>query len=372
MAIYDYYIGLDVSQKSTAICVIDSSGKQVYEGGALTRPADIYGWLSNRIDMSKSLKVGLEAGNMSSWLYTGLHKLGIEIVCMETFQAHRFLSTYRNKTDKNDARGLAHLLRMGGDDFLKLVTIRSQAAQETRALLIMRDHLVRQKVSLENHISGILKPFGLIIRRGNISAKTFYDSVIDAIAKAEDNGIHLRDTIKPSLLLYMSACNQIEPMNKKVEEIAKSIDMVQRFMEIPGVGPITALSFYAAVDYPERFKKSADVAAYFGLTPRQYQSGESNYIGGISKRGDPSTRRALVSAATVMLINTNDWNSMKAWGVRLSKRIGFSKARVAVARKLAVTMHKMWMNNDRFRPKKLSNKDVAALKAEVKPSLAAA
>lgn len=170
----------------------------------------------------------------------------------------------------------------------------------------------------------------------------------------------------------MEACDQIKPMTKKVEEIANSIDMVKRFMEIPGVGPITALSFYTAIDYPERFKKSADVAAYFGLTPRQFQSGETDYSGRISKRGDFCTRRALVNAATVMLINTNDWNSIKAWVLRLSKRIGFSKARVAVARKLAVTMHRMWVNKDKFRPKKLTITELAALKKEVSPSIAAA
>ena len=283
---------------------------------------------------------------------------------METFQAHRFLSTYRNKTDKNDARGLAQLLRMGGEDFLKFVTIRSQYAQETRALLFMRDHLVQNKVSLENHICGILKPFGLIVARGNVSANTLYERVIDALALAEDRGIRIRDTIMPSLKLYMSACQQIEPLTKQVEEAAQTIDMVKRFMEIPGIGPVTALSFYTAVDYPERFAKSSDVAAYFGLTPRQHQSGESNFTGRISKRGDASTRRALVNAATVLLANSNDWNSIKAWGVRLAKRIGFSKARVAVARKLAVIMHRIWINNDRFRPKKLKATELAALKKE--------
>ena len=372
MSKYDYYVGLDISQKTTAICVIDSEGKQVCRGSSSTRAEDIYGWLGNRIDITRPLKVGLEAGNMSSWLYTGLHKLGLEVVCMETFQAHRFLSTYRNKTDKNDARGLAQLLRMGGEDFLRVVVIRSQAAQETRALLVMRDNLVKQKVSLENNICGILKPFGLIVQRGNPSAETFYERVIDAIALAEDRGVNLRHIIKPSLTLYMEACDQIKPMTKKIEEIANSIEMVKRFMEIPGVGPITALSFYTAIDYPERFKKSADVAAYFGLTPKQFQSGETDYSGRISKRGDFCTRRALVSAATVMLTHTNEWNSIKAWGVRLAKRIGFSKARIAVSRKLAVTMHKMWINKDKFRPKKLDIKELAALKKEINPSLAAA
>jgi transposase len=369
MSNYDYYVGLDVSQRSTSICVIDSKGKQVCEGSSLTRPEDIYGWLKNRIDISLPLKVGLEAGNMSSWLYTGLHKNGLEVVCMETFQAHRFLATYRNKTDKNDARGLAQLLRMGGDDFLKVVTIRSQASQETRTLLAMRDHLVTHKVSLENHISGVLKPFGLVITRGSVCPQTFYDRVVDALALAEDRGIHIKEVVMPSLKLYKEACARIVPLTTKVEAIAESIDMVKRFMAIPGVGPITALSFYAAVDYPERFTHSADVAAYFGLTPRQFQSGESNYISGISKRGDPATRRALVQAATVLLLHSNEWNSLKAWGVRLAKRIGFSKARIAVARKLAIIMHNMWIKKDKFRPKNLNRNELAALKKDIEQDI---
>lgn len=358
---HDYYVGLDVSQKSTSICVIDKKGKAICEGGALTRPADIHGWLSNRIDLGKPVKVGLEAGNMSSWLYTGLHKLGLEVVCMETFQTHRFLATFRNKTDKNDARGIAQLLRMGAD-FLKVVTIRSQASQETRTLLAMRSHLVSHKASLENHIAGVLKPFGLIVARGSVCADTFYDRVLEALALAEDRGIHIKEIVLPSLKLYREACSRIQPLTQQVEAIAESIDMVKRFMTIPGVGPITALSFYAAIDYPERFAKSADVAAYFGLTPRQYQSGETNYATGISKRGDPSTRRALVQAATVLLIHTKEWNSLKAWGVRLAKRIGFSKARVAVARKLAIIMHRMWLTQDKFRPKIIDTTELAALK----------
>lgn len=371
---YDYYIGLDVSQKNTSICVIDRKGKVICEGASLTRPTDIYGWLKNRIDIDLRAKVGLEAGNMSSWLYTGLHKLGLEVVCLETFQAHRFLTTFRNKTDKNDARGLAQLVRMGAD-FLKVVTVRSQASQETRVLLAMRDHLVCQKVSLENHISGVLKPFGLVIARGGVCPATFYDRVLEALAIAEDRGIHLKEIVLPSLKLYQEACIRLAPMTKQVETIAGSIDMVKRFMEIPGVGPITALSFYAAIDYPERFAKSADVAAYFGLTPRQYQSGESSYTTGISKRGDHATRRALVQAATVLLLHTNEWNTLKAWGVKLAKRIGFSKARIAVARKLAIIMHRMWMNQDKFRSKAIERTELATLKKWAKgeeASLAAA
>lgn len=183
------------------------------------------------------------------------------------------------------------------------------------------------------------------------NAETFCERVLEALNQAEAQGLQLKKTVMPPLNLYREACKRIEPMTKRVKEIAENTPMAKRFMGIPGVGPITALCFYAAIDHPERFKKSADVAAYFGFTPRQYQSGEVDYTGGISKRGDPATRRALVTAATVLLSHSNHWCSLKAWGVRLVKRIGFSKARIAVARKLAIIMHKMWLNNDRFRPK---------------------
>ena len=136
-------------------------------------------------------------------------------------------------------------------------------------------------------------------------------------------------------------------------------------MDIHGIGPVTALSFYAAVDNPQRFQKSSDVAAYFGLTPRQFQSGETNFMGGISRSGDPATHRVLMIAATVLLSGSREWNSLKAWGVRLAKRIGFSKARIAVARKLAMIMHKIWLNNDLFRPKKLSAQERVKLKQEL-------
>ena len=161
------------------------------------------------------MKIGLEAGNMSSWLYSGLVKSGFDVVCMETFQAHRFLATYRNKTDKNDARGLAQLVRMGGEDFLRVVSIRSQASQETRVLLAMRDHLVSQKVGLENHIAGVLKPFGVIVERGNVTADTFYRRTLEGLAEAERNGVQVRSYVLPSLNLYMEAVEKIAPLTEK-------------------------------------------------------------------------------------------------------------------------------------------------------------
>jgi transposase len=341
------YVGLDVSQKQTWICVTDDKGKVIVEGCSLTRASDIYGWLSNRVERTEITKIGLEAGNMSSWIYSGLTKLGLPVVCLEAFQAHRFLSTQRNKTDKNDARGLAQLTRMG-EGFMKLVTVRSQGNQEARALLGMREHLVHQKVDLENHIAGILKPFGLVVPRGSIAPDTFRQRVIEALNAAEDHGVKIRSMLMPPLDLYRSACSQMSILTKQVEAMASDNPICRRLMTAPGVGPVIALSFYSAIDYPERFRKAEDVGAYFGLTPRQFQSGEMDYMTGISKRGDRMVRHHLVIAATVMMTSTKKWCPIKAWGVKIAKKHGFAKARVAVARKLAITLHKMWINGQDF------------------------
>ena len=357
-----YYVGLDVSQKQTWICVVDEKGKVVAEGCSLTRASDVHGWLGNRVERADIVKVGLEAGNMSSWLYSGLTKLDLPVVCLEAFQAHRFLSTQRNKTDKNDARGLAQLTRMG-EGFLKLVTVRSQGNQEARALLMMREHLVRQKVDLENHISGILKPFGLVVARGNVSPDTFRDRVVDALCLAEDHGVKIKTIVLPPLDLYRSACSQLLVLTKQVEAMANADPVCKRLMTAPGVGPVIALSFMSAVDYPERFRKDEDVGAYFGLTPRQFQSGQTDYMVGISKRGDRMVRHHLVTAATVLMTATKKWCPLKAWGVKLAKKQGFSKARVAVARKLAIILHKMWITGQDFQWKPVPDEELAAAKA---------
>lgn len=356
-----YYIGLDVGQKQTAICVIDKDGKKVCEGGSLTRPFDIYGWIKNRLDLSNDIRVGMEAGTMSNWLASELIQRGLSVMCMETFQAHRFLGTYRNKTDKNDARGLAQLLRMGGEEFVRVVAIRSQGAQEVRTLLSVRSHLVEERVTMENHIAGVLKPYGAIVARGS-SGEAFYNRVEVVLADLNrERKINFKPLLIPSLEIYMSICRRIKKLTQQLEEMAEENTILKKFMEIPGVGPITALSFYTAIDYPERFKKSSDVGAYFGLTPKQFQSGEMNFYGKISKRGDPTTRKALVQAATCLIYRTQKWCSLKAWGVRLAKRIGFSKARIAVARKLATIMHKIWLNGTKYEFKKVSKEEIARL-----------
>jgi transposase len=268
---------------------------------------------------------------MSAWLFTELSKRGLPMLCLEAFQASEFLKTQRNKTDKNDAYGLAQLVRMGGD-FIKPVIIRTLSSQESQTLLRMRQHLVKTKTALPNNITGTLKPYGLVTQRGNASAKTFHERVLGTLARADERGLSIRDSIIPSLDLCDNLCKQIAVLDKQVKDQANTNTVCRRLMTAPGVASVISLSFVTAIDDPKRFKNASDVGAYFGLTSKQYQSGETDIRGSTSLRGDTMTRTHLVNAATAILTHTKKWCPLKAWGMKIAKRHGFSKARVAVAR----------------------------------------
>lgn len=342
-----FYIGLDVSQRRTAICIIDADGGIVAEGKAFTSPAEIYAWLARHADVTLIRKVGIEAGGMSFWLHTGLSERGLPMLCLEAYQAAQLLKTQRNKTDKNDARGLAHIVRMGGS-FLKPVMMRSRSSQELRTLLTMRQYLVAQRIGIENNITGILKQFGIITPRGTVIAKTFRQRVLETVHRENCLDRLIGDAVECLLNLHNSICTQLALLSKKVEATAKANPICRRLMTVPGVGPIVALSFVTAVDDPARFKTMSDVGAYFGLTPKQYQSGEIDIRGNTSRRGNGMTRCHLVQAATVLLASTKKWCALKAWGIKIAKRSGFGKAQVAVARKLAVLLCTLWIKDQDF------------------------
>ena len=343
-----HYIGLDVTQRQTAICIVDDKGKKVAESKTLTLPFDIHGWIIKQVEADSISKVGLEAGAMSAWLFIELSKLGLPMLCLEAFQASEFIKTQRNKTDKNDAYGLAQLVRMGGD-FIKPVIIRTQSSQEIRTLLRMRQHLVKTKTALQNNITGTLKPFGLVTQRGTRSAKVFHERVLETLARADDRGLNIRDAVIPSLDLCDNLCKQIDVLDKQVKVQANAHSVCRRLMTAPGVASVVSLSFVTAIDDPKRFKNPSDVGAYFGLTSRQYQSGETDLRGPASLRGDTMTRTHLVNAATSLLTSTKKWCPLKAWGMKIAKRHGFKKARVAVARKLSIILYQMWMREEDFR-----------------------
>lgn len=355
-----YSVGLDVSQRNTSICILDENGGVIQEGQAKTNPFEIGRYLQKRLE--GPIKLGMETGSMSAWLYHGLRKMGFDVVVLDAVHAHRALSLKRQKTDRNDARGLAEMVRLG-PSFLKIVHVKAKASQELRVQLAARARLVKQRVDLENELCGLLKPFGYIIDRGNICAETFRSRVIDALCHAEDVGIQIKALLVPLLDVHKVLAQHIANADKRLEMAAKADPVCQRLTSVPGVGPVTALAFRAAIDDPSRFSSSADVAVYLGLTPRRYQSGEQDYQGRISKRGDSVTRLHLVQAATVILTSVKKWSALKAWGVRLAGRIGFNKAKVAVARKLATILYRIWRDQSEFRWGKAIMKTAASAAA---------
>lgn len=341
------WVGLDVGLKSTSVCVIDGESKVIHQCSMKSEPVEIGRYLRKNFTSNVAL-IGLESGGTSGYLATHLRRQGFQVVVLDALQVHRVLSIKRNKTDTNDARGIAEITRTGRE-YLTEVYVKSAACFEIRAQLIMRQRLVQQRIANEAMVRGLLRVYGGRVEAGAKVPATFRERVIEQLLQIQDNDdINLRPRILPILDLCARLHEDAERMEAELEMLARQNPVCRRFMEIPGVGAITALSFFTAIEQPERFRRADDVAAYLGLTPRIYQSGESLFRGSISKMGNRLTRTHLVNAATVMMAATKTFSSLKDWGVRLSKKIGFHKARIAVARKLAIIMFGLWRDGTHF------------------------
>jgi transposase len=260
---------------------------------------------------------------------------------MEARQVNAALSAMRNKTDKHDARGIAQILRSG---WYSRVHVKSVESHHTRALLTCRKVMQRKCIDLENEIRGLLKIFGVKLPM-RLSRGAFDVAVRNTI----ENDPALRHALLPMLQARQVLFYTFLELDRRVRKAAKDDAVCRRFMGMPGVGEITALSFKAGVDDPARFKSSRTVGAHFGLTPRRFQSGEKDNPGRISHAGDTDVRAALYAAANAMLMRSIAWSSLKAWGVRLMKTKGRRRAIVAVARKIAVVLHRMWIDGSDFR-----------------------
>lgn len=332
------YAALDVSLKTTAVCVMDHDGRLVREVEVATCP-DTVAALLRSYDVAFE-RVGLEAGPLSEWLVRGLAMHGIDAVLMETRQAHKALSAMTVKTDRNDARGLAHLLRMG---WFRPVHVKTVSAREQRAQLAARETLVRQLRDLENSVRGLLRGFGLrvpLLQRGRWC---------DTVRGMVEGHPSLSAIFEPLLQAREAMRAQLAVLDKQVRDAAKEDPICRRLMTVPGVGAIVALTFRSTIDDPTRFRSSRSVGAFLGLTPKRYQSGETDRVGAISKVGDGPARVALFTAANVLLTRVVKWSALKAWGTRVAQRRGAKRAKVAVARKLAGVLHRMWVSGTDFR-----------------------
>lgn len=332
-----YYVGLDVSVKTTSVCIVDESGKTMKEHSLATEPEVIAAWLGKTGFTFE--RIGHEAGPMSSWLHEGLCRLGLPVVCVEARHMQTALAAMRNKTDRNDARGIAQMMRTG---WFRPVHIKSTASQELRLLLVARQTLIERRHDIENVIRGTLKVFG--IRVGQTTRLTFSRRVRELV---EGEGT-IAEVIEALLNARDAMMEQMQVLHRKLLRQVRADKVCRRLMTAPGVGAVVAASFKAGVDAPERFGRSRNVGAHFGLTPRRYASGEMDRMGCISKCGDGLVRTALYEAATVLLTRVKRWSTLKAWGMKVAGRAGLQKAIVAVARKLAVILHRMWTDGSDF------------------------
>lgn len=332
-----YYVGLDVSMETTAICVLSNDGVVVLEKSAESTAEAIATNL--RPYLTAIQATGIEAGPMSEWLVRGLHEHGLMATLLETRRVHAALSAIPVKTDRKDARGIAELLRTG---WFRSVHVKTPTSRDLRLILSARESLGRRIKDLDNSVRGLLRGFGLRIQAG-LRGK-FSEKVRDLI---EENPT-LMGAIEPMLRARDALAAQFAKLDKRLRDRARKDRVSRRLMTVPGVGAIVAMTFRAAVDDPARFRSSKSVGACFGLTPRRYQSGETDRSGGISKAGDGSVRAALFEAAHVMMVRTSKWTPLKSWAMRVAKRRGAKRAKVTLARKLAIIMHRMWVDGTDF------------------------
>lgn len=311
-----HYAGLDVSQQTTSICIVDEEGGIVAERKVTTCP-DV---IAAALEPFALTRAGLETGPLSVWLWNGLMARGVPIVCMDARHANAALKMMPAKTDRNDAVGLA--------------------------LLATRSQFVQIGCDLENQIRGVLRTFGIVFGK---RVGGFAKRAEEIVSGELDASPTIRTVVESLMKARADILAQIRALDAKVRSTARGNATVRHLMTVPGVGVVTALGFVATIDDPARFRRSSSAGAYLGLTPRIYASGETMKAGRISRRGDDFLRRSLYEAANALMTRIDRFSALKSWGLRIAKRGGFKKAKVAVARKLATILHAMWTTGEEFR-----------------------
>src|SRR5881275_242545 len=333
-----YFAGLDVSVKETSVCIVDDVGKIVREARVASEPEALLQVLTNTIYRFK--RVGLEAGPLSQWLYSVLAEAGLPVICVETRHMRAMLKVQINKTDRNDARGVAQMMRVG---LYRPVHVKTLRSQKLRMLLTHRKLLQSKAIAIENDLRATLRNFGLKV--GMVGTVKFEERIKELVENLPD----LAALVEPLLIVRRVLREQIVILHRRLLAIVRDDDVCRRLMTVPGVGPVVSLTYRATVDVPARFRKSKAVGAVFGLTCSKYQSGEVDRNGRISRCGDEMMRVMLYEAAQSMLLRSTKWSWLKAWAMQIARRRGMKKAIVALARRLAVIMHRIWVDGTEFR-----------------------
>ena len=334
----DHYAGIDVSLECSSVCVVDANGKIARETKVPSEPAALIGWFhSLGFDL---IRIGLEAGPLSQWLYAAMKQAGLAVELLETRHVSDAFKAMPVKSDRNDARNIAQLMRLG---WFRPVHCKSMSAQETRAMLTARKLIQNKLQDIENSLRGILRGFGLKV--GKTTKRNFASRTSELVV-----GHPALETIAAAMLsVHMALLREFNGLEKRVRAMSLLDTKARLLMSTPAVGPIISLTYASAIDDPLRFTSSKRAGPLFGLTPKKHQSGETDYSGRISKNGDASVREALYEAAHIILTKPiKGCAQLKSWAMRIARRAGMNKAKVALARKLAVIMLRMLKDNVPF------------------------
>jgi transposase len=333
----EHFAGLDVSVKETSVCIVDDTGRMVRETKVASEPDALLAVLTN--PAYRFQRIGLEAGPLSQWLFSALAEAGLPAICVETRHMRAALKAQINKTDRNDARGIAQMMRVG---LYRPVHVKTLRSQKLRMLLIHRKLLQSKAIAIENDLRATLRNFGLKV--GMVGTVKFEARIKELVERLPD----LATLVEPLLIVRRTLRDQIGVLHRRLLAVVRDDDVCRRLMTVPGVGPVVALTYRATVDVPARFRNSKAVGAVFGLTPCKYQSGEIDRTGAISRCGDEMMRMMLYEAAQTMLVVSTRWSWLKAWAMQIARRRGIKKAIVALARRLAVIMHRIWVDGTQF------------------------
>jgi len=333
----DYFAGLDVSVKDTSVCVVDDTGKITREVRVASEPDALLAVLRDPTYRFK--RIGLEAGPLSQWLFSAL-ATDLPVICVETRHMRAVLKAQINKTDRNDARGIAQMMRVG---LYRPVHVKTLRSQKLRMLLIHRKLLQSKAIAVDNDLRATLRNFGLKV--GMVGATKFEARIKELVENFPD----LFLLVEPLLVVRRVLREQIGVLHRRLLAVVRDDEVCRRLMTVPGVGPVVALTYRATVDVPARFRRSKSVGAVFGLTPSRDQSGETDRPGAISRCGDAMMRTALYEAAQSMLVHSTRWSWLKAWAMKIARHRGMKRAIVALARRLAVIMHRIWVDGTEFR-----------------------
>jgi transposase len=358
-----YFVGLDVAMISSAICIVNEKGKIICESSIPTSSQSIYEYLTSK--KLKIEKIALESGSLSHFLVKGLLDLGLDVVCMDSRSLSPSLQVKCNKTDRNDARGIAEALRTESKQ-VKYVHQKSEESVDLGVLLATRRMLVSQRTALGNTIKGLLKSFGVILSSSTVNTlegivreklaevwpstklENLMENLPDSSKQTKAPPIYLSTALEALIQPYIGLTTEIDSIDRILLKLSRKDLIIKRLMTVPGIGPLTALTYKVVIDDPLRFKKGRNVGAYLGMCATQYSSGNVKRYGRISKTGSKELRTLLASAGMSLLVRCKKPCALKDWGLKIEQKHGKKKAATAVGRKMAIIMHRIWIGNTTF------------------------